>query len=164
VYLRQGWRTRPQQRQPQSKPPNKPEQQEVLPGVIEKLAWLRSEGYKIGIVSNQGGVAWGFITPQEARALMDDCAEKIGGADYVTFCPYDSRAAGTPKAHPIYAYEPAIERMMRKPAPGMLFDAMWALDCSPNQTSFVGDQESDERAAKAAGVIFYWAKDFFEWE
>lgn len=147
-----------------SKPPNRPEQQEVLPGVVEKLAWLRSERHKIAICSNQEGVAWGFITPQEARALMDDCAGKIGGADYVTFCPHDSRAAGTLKAHPTYAYSPDIEGWMRKPAPGMLLGAMWALDYTSSQTLFVGDQESDEKAAKAAGVFFYWAKDFFEWE
>lgn len=143
------------------KPPNKTEEQEVLPNVLEKLAELREQGYKIAVCSNQGGVAWGFITPQEARSLMDDCDKKIGGSDFSTFCPYDSRAKGKPNAHPIYSNEPILEKIMRKPAPGMLLDAMWVLGFKPEDTIFVGDQDSDQQAAENADVKFIWAKDFF---
>ncbi len=140
-----------------NRPANTPDEQVLLPGVAEKIAELRAQGHKLALASNQGGVAWGFITEDEAWALMDDCAEKVGGLDAAAMCPYDARARG-PKALPEFARDDRC----RKPNPGMLLDLMEQLCASPASTVMVGDRESDRLAAEAAGCEFVGADEFFE--
>ncbi|MEP0806553.1 MAG: HAD-IIIA family hydrolase [Chloroflexota bacterium] len=140
-----------------NRPANRPEEQVLLPGRLEKIKALRKQGMRIALASNQGGVAWGFITYDQAAALMADCARKIGGADIIRFCPHDARAAGKPNAREHYA----IQCGCRKPAPGMLQDIMAFLRVTPEETVFVGDRDEDRTAAEAAGVRFMWADEFF---
>jgi HAD superfamily hydrolase (TIGR01662 family) len=139
-------------------PANRPDEQVALPGVAEKLAKLRAEGYQLAIASNQGGVAWGIISPEQADELVADAAAKVGGVDAwaVSYC--DPRAA---VKHPDSPF--ARDCANRKPRPGMLFDLMKRLRADPKKTMLVGDMDSDAEAAKAAGISFSWAKDFFGW-
>ena len=139
------------------RPANTPEEQVLLPGVSEKISWLKRQGYKIALASNQGGVAWGFISYAQASALMADAAEKVG-ADAYRFCPHDARALGTPNACPEYATTCGC----RKPAPGMLLDLMREFNVSRSNTIYVGDRDEDRQAAQAAGVHFVWAQEFFK--
>ncbi len=129
----------------------------MLPGVYDRIAALREAGHKIAIASNQGGVAWGFISLEQADALIRDIAAKIGGADTYRFCPHDPRAAGKPNSRPEYAVDCAC----RKPKPGMLIAIMQSLGVSPAETVYVGDSPDDEQAAQAAGVHFVSAQQFF---
>lgn len=130
-----------------NRPANTPAEQTLLPGVFEKIEQLRAQGHKLAIASNQGGVAWGFITYTQAETLLKDCADKLGGVDAYAFCPHDDR-----KNSPCTC---------RKPRPGMLLDLMATLHFLPDQTVMVGDQESDRQAADSAGCAFIWARDFF---
>lgn len=50
-----------------------------------------------------------------------------------------------------------------KPAPNMLQELMLVAGVEPEQTLFVGDQDSDKQAAEAAGVEFIYAEEFFGW-
>jgi len=43
----------------------------------------------------------------------------------------------------------------------MLFAAMSQTGCLPEDSLMVGDSADDEGAAKAAGVRFKWAHEFF---
>ena len=138
------------------RPANKPNEQQPLPGVVAKIAALRAAGHKIAIASNQGGVAWGFISEAQARELVRDAAEKIGGVDFWRCCCYDERAAAKNPGAPF-----ARKSYRRKPAPGMLREIMRAAGASAEDTIMVGDQDSDRQAAEAAGVRFVWAADFF---
>jgi D-glycero-D-manno-heptose 1,7-bisphosphate phosphatase len=138
------------------RPANTPAEQRLLPGVFEKLAELRAAGHRLALASNQGGVAWGFLTLEKAEALMLDCAEKVGGLDAFRFSPYDSRAAARRPNSPY-----AREDESHKPRPGMLLEIMAQLGAAPAETVMVGDQESDLQAAEAAGVQFAWAEAFF---
>jgi len=52
----------------------------------------------------------------------------------------------------------------RKPAPGMLLHAMTITGVTPEQTLMVGDDETDQQAAIAAGCHFQWAWEFFRRE
>ena len=52
----------------------------------------------------------------------------------------------------------------RKPKPGMLIELMDSLGFTPVDTLYIGDRDSDQQAAEAAGINFIWAKDFFGWE
>jgi D-glycero-D-manno-heptose 1,7-bisphosphate phosphatase len=142
-----------------NRPANIPDEQRPPPGVIEKMAALRSQGHTLAIASNQGGVAWGFISEAQAQALVKDAARKIGGVDFWRCCCYDERAAaknpGSPYARPNYR---------RKPRPGMLREIIQSAGVSPAETLMIGDSESDKQAAKAAGVAFAYAQDFFRKE
>jgi D-glycero-D-manno-heptose 1,7-bisphosphate phosphatase len=141
------------------RPANTPDEQHVLPGVVAKLAKLRRAGVILAMASNQGGVAWGFLTEADAHALMRDAAGKVGGSVLWRCCCYDERAAARNPASPY-----AKPSRRRKPGPGMLQEIMRAAGCSPDQTLMVGDQETDRQAAEAAGCNFQWAKEFFGWQ
>ena len=141
-----------------NRPANKPEEQILLPGVLKKITGLRHAGHKIAIASNQGGVAWGFITFNQAVELVLDAAEKIGGVSDWMISPYD------PKAKEKHPGSFARDDFTRKPQPGMLIVIMGKLGCGCDRTIMIGDMESDQQAAQAANCQFIWAKDFFGWE
>jgi len=138
------------------RPANTPEEQIPLPGVAEKLSKLRAEGCRLAIASNQGGVAWGYLTVEQAQALMDDLDAKLGPFDAMEWSPFDPRARFKNRSSPY-----ACDDTTRKPQPGMLLAIMEKLNIGPAETVMVGDRESDLQAAEAAGCSFAWAQDFF---
>ena len=137
-----------------NRPANSIEEQQLLPGVAEKCAELRAQGHDLAVASNQGGVAYGLISQDEAAALVAHAAGLIGSRLFL-FCPHHPKGA-----NPHYA----IECDCRKPRPGMLLQLMWRAKAAPADTIMVGDSESDRQAAEAAGVAFAYAKDFFKKE
>jgi histidinol-phosphate phosphatase family protein len=94
------------------------------------------------VVSNQAGVARGAMTENDLTAVHERmCAEaRAAGAriDFVYHCPHD--------------WDEGCE--CRKPAPGMLFQAQRELDLDLTRTPFLGDDERDGEAARAAGMPF----------
>jgi HAD superfamily hydrolase (TIGR01662 family) len=123
-----------------------------LPGRREKLRALREAGVKLAIVTNQGGVGFGFMREED---IAREIAKVAFDADiqFVYIC-YDHPTAS------IERYKVA-ESPNRKPAPGMLLSAMKASGVAAEHTLMVGDMTSDRDAAKAAGVDFQYARDFF---
>lgn len=134
--------------------PNHVDEQVPLPGVIEKCDELREAGHTLAIASNQGGVAFGFLTEREAGELMEHARTMIGAESYL-YCVHHPEGI-------IAKY--AIECNCRKPAPGMITLLMQHLGFDANNTIFVGDMDSDRQAAEAAGIRFVWAEKFFEVE
>jgi D-glycero-D-manno-heptose 1,7-bisphosphate phosphatase len=136
-----------------SRPPNEPAEVEILPGVARKLHHMASLGWHLAIVSNQGGVAFGYQTHRQAwathRAVLDSLPVVID-ANYL--CPHHPKGTVPP-------YD--VECPNRKPAPGALLDALARFGVEPEDSLFVGDWDSDEQAAAAAGVPFRRAWDFF---
>lgn len=134
------------------RPANLIAEHRLLPNVLAKCQQLKAEGHTLAIASNQGGVAFGFFSIKEARAIMEHAATLIG-ADFYTFCP----------AHPkgrIKKY--AYESIYRKPNPGMLFElAHRAKVSNTEDILFVGDLDTDQQAAARAGIRFEWAQDYF---
>jgi len=122
-----------------------------LPGRLERLRELQGQGVKLALASNQGGVAFGYLLMQdviiEFYKMMDDCQ-----FDSIRICFYHPNAS-------IEAFRQ--DSPMRKPEPGMLVEIMQEQDVSAIDTLMVGDRPEDEGAAKAAGIDFMWAKDFF---
>jgi D-glycero-D-manno-heptose 1,7-bisphosphate phosphatase len=64
------------------------------------------------------------------------------------------RASGSPTIDAIYSCTDLdnAQSTHRKPAPGMLFDAMREHDVDPSMSWFVGDSRTDAQAGAAAGV------------
>ncbi|HEY8287668.1 MAG TPA: HAD-IIIA family hydrolase, partial [Acetobacteraceae bacterium] len=107
-------------------------------------------GWHVFIVTNQSGVARGFYTEADVRALLDWIADEVrvaeGTIDDTRFCPYHTEAQ-------IDAYRQA--HPWRKPEPGMLLDLMRAWEIDPARAVMVGDQLTDMAAAQAAGIAGY---------
>lgn len=135
----------------EGRPANTIEEQVLLPGVAERVAQLHRDGHKLAVASNQGGVAFGYVSLEQARELVASAAMLIGTRDFA-FCPH--HPGGTDPVHGIVC-------SCRKPQPGMIIQLMLRNGMSAAETIVIGDRESDRQAALAAGVRFEWAKDFF---
>jgi histidinol-phosphate phosphatase family protein len=136
-------------------PPNHPTEIRLLPGVSTTLHQHASMGWQIVIITNQGAVAFGDQSEAQAyaahQALLDTLPVEVD-ASYL--CPHHPE--GT---IPRYA----IPCPNRKPAPGAILDALERFGARPQNCVFVGDRDTDQQAARAAGVPFVWAWKFFEW-
>jgi histidinol-phosphate phosphatase family protein len=137
-----------------TRPPNHPAEVELLPGVAAKLQQYAAMGWRIVIVTNQGGVAFGYQTEARAQATHQALLDALPvDVDASYLCPHHPE--GT-----ITRY--AIDCPNRKPAPGAILDALERFGAQPQDCLFVGDMDTDRQAAAAAGVPFAWAWNFFE--
>jgi HAD superfamily hydrolase (TIGR01662 family) len=106
-------------------------------GAREALERLRARGVRLGVVSNQSGVARGLITREQVDACNARLAELLGPFDTVQVCPHG----------------PDDGCACRKPAPGMVKAACAELDVDPSRCVVVGDIGADVDAATAAGAV-----------
>jgi D-glycero-D-manno-heptose 1,7-bisphosphate phosphatase len=131
--------------------PNRPGEWRLMPNVKETLRSIHwgPGGPFLGVASNQGGVALGYLTKEMAYQLIEaTLVEAIGGVPPHTViemcvCP------------------PDVYCECRKPNPGMLLRIMQTLGVDPKETLFIGDLEIDREAARRASVAFMWACEFF---
>ena len=116
-------------------------------GAREAIRYATATGWHVFIVTNQSGVARGLYDEAAVRDLLDwigDQAREAGGTiDDTRYCPFhpDGNMTAYRRTHP-----------WRKPLPGMLLDLIQAWELDPRRAVMIGDQESDMRAAAAAGV------------
>ena len=107
-----------------------------IDGVRESLDRLRALGIRTGVVSNQSGVGSGRITVAQVEAVNARVEELLGPFDVWRFCPH-ARDEGCD---------------CRKPAPGMVKDALTTLEVAPDRCVLIGDIGADVEAARAAGA------------
>jgi HAD superfamily hydrolase (TIGR01662 family) len=100
------------------------------------LASLRERGIRVGVVSNQSGIARGWLTPEDVEAVNARVEELLGPFDAWQVCPHG----------------PEDGCACRKPEPGMVKKACAELDVAPDRCVVVGDIGSDVAAARAAGA------------
>lgn len=125
----------------------KPENFEFIDGIFELVATAKRAGYLVVIVTNQAGIGRGYYSEADFHSLMDWMSarfEEYGGQiDAIYFCPY----------HPEFGVgQYRCESKCRKPAPGMLLEAVKSLDIDLTKSIFIGDKPSDMAAGNAAGV------------
>ncbi len=101
------------------------------------LDHLRARGVKVGVVSNQSGVARGLISVEQVEACNARLEELLGPFDTIQYCPHG----------------PDDGCACRKPAPGMIKSASAELDVDPARVVVIGDIGADVAAAEAAGAI-----------
>ncbi|HEY8480438.1 MAG TPA: HAD-IIIA family hydrolase [Spirillospora sp.] len=113
-----------------------PERVKPMPGARRALDRLRRHGVRLGVVSNQSGVAKGRLTVEDVRRVNARVERLLGRFDVWEICPHD---AGDGCA-------------CRKPRPGMIERAARRLGALPSQCAVIGDIGGDVEAAAAAGA------------
>ena len=137
------------------RPPNRPDEVDLLPGVGSVLSRYAQDGWRLVIVTNQGGVAGGYLSETQARAVLQRVVDLLPVPVAATYlCPHMAGAR-------VAAYD--LDCPNRKPRPGFILQALKAHDARPEDCLFVGDSITDRGAAQAAAVPFCWADRFFGW-
>lgn len=135
VFLdRDGTLNRATIRAGRSYPPDRVEDFELLPGVIEGLAALRAAGFVLIVVTNQPDVAAG----RQSRSVVERMHERLRAltpVDDVRVCYHDDAAGCT----------------CRKPQPGMLLAAATDHAIDLSRSYMIGDRWRDVEAGRAAG-------------
>lgn len=118
-----------------------PEEWHPIPGSFEAIALLTKAGYKIGIASNQSGIARGLYTEQTLakihQKMLQGVEEAGGRIDKIVYCPH----------------MPDAGCACRKPQPGMLYELANFFDATPKGRYFIGDRKTDVVAARACGAV-----------
>lgn len=115
-----------------------PEQVEVFPGAAEALRKLKAAGYKLIIVTNQSGIARGYFSESDYRAVKREFLRQLGEdlIDGTYYC----------------ADLPETNSSRRKPAPGMILEAQREHQLDLLRSYFIGDKSSDVGCGQNAGV------------
>lgn len=117
-----------------------PDQLVLIDGAAAAVARLNQAGLRVAICTNQSVVGRGIIPAAMLErihdALRDALARQGARVDAIFAC---TDAPGPPSTH-------------RKPAPGMLIDAMRRFGVAPERTTMIGDSLRDLEAAAAAGA------------
>lgn len=128
---------------------------QLLPGRAARILQLRAAGHTVGVVSNQGGVAFGLVSEADWQRKIAAICAQLGidlAAVFVCFADARSRDA---------RYNDPAQVARRKPSRAMIREAMARYGAAAADTRMIGDRDEDAQAAADAGVAFAWADDFF---
>jgi len=126
--------------------PFTPEQFKLFPWVGKSIKKLSKGGYKVIIVSNQPGIAKGYLSregfEQIRGKMLSELKDQGAFIDGEYYCFH----------HP----EAKIKKLKvncncRKPEPGLLLEAAEALDINLSLSWMIGDGLTDVQAGKKAG-------------
>jgi D-glycero-D-manno-heptose 1,7-bisphosphate phosphatase len=113
----------------------------ILPTVMEALNALQVAGYKLILITNQGGIAKGLYDHDAVKTIHDyfvsQCAEQGIEITDIFYSPH----------HPDYG-----ESLTRKPGGLMIEKACAKHAIDPKQSWMVGDKLRDVQAGESAGV------------
>lgn len=119
-----------------------------FPFTIEALGALKSAGFRLIVISNQAGVARGLIDPafpeiafRHLHATLVSNGTRLLSAGY--YCPHHPDAT---------VAEYRVVCGCRKPATGMIEQAMRDFDIDMTRSYMVGDHVSDVEAGHRAGL------------
>ncbi|HKY71414.1 MAG TPA: lipopolysaccharide heptosyltransferase II [Nitrospira sp.] len=117
-----------------------PSELKLLPGVAMALARLKFAGARLVVVTNQSGVARGFLSLKDLEAIharLEGLLEQSDAAlDAIYFCPH----------------HPDDGCRCRKPATGMVDRAVSELQVDLGKAYLIGDHASDIKLANAVGI------------
>jgi D-glycero-D-manno-heptose 1,7-bisphosphate phosphatase len=118
-----------------------------IDGAKEAVKLLNDLNFYVFVVTNQSGVARGYYTEDDIQKLhqwMNEELSKIGASvNGFYYCPHLPEAV-------IEKYRVSCD--CRKPAPGLILQAMndWPID--REKSLMIGDNNKDIEAAKNAGI------------
>lgn len=132
---------------------------EVMPNRIAqiKLLAMKDAHACFALATNQGGVAFGFVT---VASVEDKLARVVNALDFFYGCAFSVHVCYNHPDATVEQYRYNDPR--RKPGPGMLDEAMQAHRIlNRHGAVYVGDLDTDKQAAMAAGIAYMYAEDFF---
>lgn len=131
---------------------------ELFPRMAERLLSWKQKGFRLVGVTNQGGIATGQVSFEDAQAAIQRTQTLSGNAfDRIYMCQH----------HPA-AHDPEMANCFcRKPKMGMLVMAQTDLSETfhnelypPHLMMMVGDRDEDRQCAESAGVKFQLASEW----
>lgn len=126
--------------------PSRVEHLKLYDQIGPALRSLQDMGFALVVITNQSGIARGYLSERDLEHLHDYLRSKLATSgvhlDGIYYCPH----------HPDgIVPELAIRCNCRKPEPGMLLRAASDLNLDLGSSWFVGDILSDVEAGKRAG-------------
>jgi D,D-heptose 1,7-bisphosphate phosphatase len=116
----------------------------LFPETGNALYMLKSDGYKLIVISNQSGVARGLITSEMVNSVNLKLNEKLRefntGIDAFYICPF----------HPEFSTQD--ECTCRKPSPRLVFEAAAEHHIDLSKSYFIGDTSADMECGFNAGL------------
>lgn len=117
-----------------------PDGVELLPGAAEGLRRMSELGFGLAVLTNQSGVGRGYYDEEAVRACNERMAELLAqhGVEFdgMYHCPH----------------APEAECRCRKPAPGLMEQAVQELGFDPEESFMVGDKPADMGVGRATGA------------
>ncbi len=111
---------------------------EFLPGAVDALKLMQSEGFKIIIITNQSGIARGFYSETDFLLLNEWMVSELGRlgvvVDKVYYCPHHPEAQ-------IEKYK--CDCTCRKPKIGLFEQAINDFQLDVSKCYAIGDKERD---------------------
>lgn len=124
-----------------------PEDLHLIPGAPEAVCMLNSRSIIACVISNQSGVARGFLTESDLAPIHAKLKRELllGGAviDRIYYCPHHPTAGAAP-------YN--IDCDCRKPKPGMLRQGAADFGIDLRRSFVVGDSIVDMQAGESVGA------------
>lgn len=119
---------------------SEPEKFELLPNALAGMKKMQDMGYRLVIVTNQGGIGLGYFTKEDFYRVNKKMLTEVSQAgvmlDKIYFCPH-SKAENCP---------------CRKPEIGLILRAKDELNLDLSHSFFIGDSEVDIQAGAKAGM------------
>lgn len=126
---------------------SKPEQIELVPGIVELLKKAIGEKFKIFFVTNQSGVARGFFNIERAIQVNRELQKKL--AQQGVFVDEASMAFYHESSQNLEGF---FESSKRKPRAGMFVELIEKHRIDVSNSMMIGDSARDLQAAAIAGV------------
>jgi D-glycero-D-manno-heptose 1,7-bisphosphate phosphatase len=122
----------------------KPADLRLIEGAGKAVRRLNDVGTVACVISNQSGVARGYLTEDDLIPIHQQLADDLAGfgarLDRIYYCPHHPTAGQTP-------YD--VDCECRKPKPGMLYQGIREFGIDPDQIFVVGDSIVDIQAGNA---------------
>lgn len=119
---------------------NTPEDLILFPDAGQAIKRLNDAGYKVFVVTNQGGIGLGHMKEESLHAIHEKMERELkqDGAilDDIAYC----------------AHKPHARCACRKPEPKMILDLAQKYDIDLAHSYMVGDRDTDVTAGQKAGV------------
>ena len=118
------------------------EELRIFPYVRDCITEFHGLGYYVIVISNQSGVARGYLTEEELSIIHEHIKAETD-VDTIYYCPYCKDGV-------VEKYR--RDSNMRKPGIGMIEQACRDFDIDMSSSLMVGDRASDIKTGKNVGI------------